>query len=75
MAKDTRIVVQHLDEDIAPEHAQPPALREHGNSAAGGLVDRLKRPYLHTRYGSDRVLSTASGPPPGRKSPVPSTLN
>src|SRR5487761_1348454 len=55
VAQDTRVVVKHLNEDVAPEPAQPLALLEHGDGAAGGPVNRLKRLHLHTSNGSDRM--------------------
>ena len=41
MVQDARVVVKHLDEDVAPEPAQPLAVGEHGDGVAGGLVNRL----------------------------------
>jgi len=61
MVQDARVVVEHLDEDIAPEPAQPLALLEHGDSAAGGLVSRLKRLRLHVCNGNGRTPRKASG--------------
>ena len=68
MAQDTRVVVKHLDEYIAPEPAQPLAVGEHGDSVAGGLVNRLERLHLHTSNGSDHMRRRPSGnavPAPG----------
>ena len=58
MVQDARVVVKHLDEDVAPEPAQPLALLEHGDGAAGGPVNRLKRLHLHTSNGIDRMRRT-----------------
>jgi hypothetical protein len=61
VAQDARVVVKHLDEDIAPEPAQPLAVLEHGESATGGLINRVKRLHLHVCNGSDRTPCQASG--------------
>jgi len=61
VTQDTRVVVKHLDEDITPEPAQPLALLEHPDGAAGGLVNRLKRLHLHISNGSDRTPCKSSG--------------
>ena len=45
MAKDARVVVEHLDEYITPDPAQPLALLAHGDRAIGGLV-KLRRDRL-----------------------------
>jgi hypothetical protein len=61
MVQDARVVVKHLDEDVAPKPAQPLTLLEHGDSAVGGLVNRLERLHLHTSNGIDRMYRRASG--------------
>jgi hypothetical protein len=53
VAQDAGVVVQHLDEDIAPEPAQPLAIFDHGDSADSRLVSRLERPPLRACNGND----------------------
>ena len=61
MAQDAGVVIKHLGEDVPPEPAQPLAVPEHGDSAAGGLVDRLERLHPHTSNGIDHMRRGASG--------------
>jgi hypothetical protein len=55
MTENACVVIKHLDQDIAPEPAQPLAVGEHGDSVAGSLVNRLERLHLHTSNGIDRM--------------------
>jgi hypothetical protein len=48
VAHHTAVVIEHLNEDIPPEPAQPLTVGQHDDSAARRLVSRLKRPRLHT---------------------------
>jgi hypothetical protein len=64
VAQDTRVVVEHLDEDVPPEPAQPLAILDHGDRSAGRLIDRLERLRRHPWQGN-HALNTRSREAPG----------